>query len=381
MTKKIAINQPRSSYFIGGAEMVSIEHAKAALRAGYTVDFITTNPNSIHKNYTKNFLSLMNSKDEKLTVILIDQSSRFEKIANIMPGENKSRWFIESVLYAQSLLLHLEDSHERYDAIVSYFTFDGIFIPDIYTSNNVLYLLGNPNNNDDAGFRITQLAMYNEVVAISEPVRTFWQPYLTNKIALVPTAVDTKRFRVSNRLSTKANSQPVEIIFVGRLIENKGVEVLLEAISRIYKHVNVNVTIIGDGPRRADLEKIVKDKHLTNIVRFLGETPNPEDFLAVSDIAVFPSLCSEGLMGVVLEAMSAGLSVIATSNNGNEDLLARGRGVLVEPGNVSQLGAALMLLIQKSAVRHRMGRKAHSYIVENYQWDEVFARFIEEAKI
>lgn len=209
---KIAMIQPRTSYYIGGAEVISMEHAKMAARAGYEVDFYTSSPKSFGEKCSARYLDFRKEHSREINIIELDQPKEFSGMAKIMPGENKTRWFVESMFFARSLSCYMNVTARKYEIAISYFAFDGMFISKDQTDKNVLYLLGNPSNESD--FRETQLAMYDKIIAVSPRVCEFWQKYTDKNISVVATGVDFARFYSLKN----SGSRTLRAVFVGRLI-------------------------------------------------------------------------------------------------------------------------------------------------------------------
>jgi glycosyltransferase involved in cell wall biosynthesis len=141
---------------------------------------------------------------------------------------------------------------------------------------------------------------------------------------------------------------------VGRLTVHKGYDVLIEAVRRMVEESrDVELLVVGDGPRRSDLER--QASSLGGRVKFLGEIRRPGRTLLGSDVFVHPAR-REGFGIAILEAMAAGLPVVATScPGGPKDLLDGGRfGVLVPPDDVSALTAALSNLQEDAEMRARL---------------------------
>lgn len=369
---KIAIIQPRTSYFVGGAEAVSIEHAKMAVKFGYEVDFYTSNPNSFREKYSTKYKEFYEKYRQKVNFIELNQSEKFSKFAKIQPGENKSRWFIESVFFAQSLSHRMEKFAKNYDITISYFAFDGMLISRNQADKNVLYLLGNPSNESD--FRETQLAMYDKIIAISPQVRDFWQKYTDKNIPVVATGVDFAKFHSEKDESLRK----LNVVFVGRLILRKGVLVLLEAVKNFAEKNEISLKIIGKGPQKVELEKFVYKNNLAKIVKFVGEVSDIENYFARADVAIFPSLYGDGLMGSVLEAMASSCVVISTKNNGNDEILADVRGFLIEPNNEKEVREKLEFTLKNRGAVREIGEKSRRYIEKNFSWNESFAKFMAE---
>jgi phosphatidylinositol alpha-mannosyltransferase len=158
---------------------------------------------------------------------------------------------------------------------------------------------------------------------------------------VIPNAVDTKKFALASR-SRKAGHH---LVFLGRLVRRKGCKEMLDAFEILAASLpEVRLTIAGDGPQRAQLEKHVKQLGLGDKVSFLGyisEADKPR-LLASADIACFPSLYGESFGIVLVEAMSAGAGVtVGGDNPGYRTVLGAQPQLLFDPSDT--VGFAKML--------------------------------------
>jgi glycosyltransferase involved in cell wall biosynthesis len=180
----------------------------------------------------------------------------------------------------------------------------------------------------------------------------------------IPNGVDTARFFPSARPS----GTTCELLFVGRLAPQKGVDILLNALARIPK--GWRLRIAGDGPERERLSALAATLGLEGRVDFLGWTQRdalPELYRS-ADVFVFPSY-DEGMPNVVLEALASGLPIVATRIAGNDQLVAEGEnGTLVPPGDPSAFASALMPLIADHALRATLGATSRNIAVERFSW-------------
>ena len=121
------------------------------------------------------------------------------------------------------------------------------------------------------------------------------------RVDVIPNGVDLARYAPPP--GRKRGKRPPRLIFVGRLIANKGPQHLIEAIPNVVgRFSKAECWIIGDGPLRHDLEQTVREQNLDQNVRFRGERDDVTELLGQCDVFVRPSL-SEGLPLAVLEAM------------------------------------------------------------------------------
>lgn len=124
--------------------------------------------------------------------------------------------------------------------------------------------------------------------------------------------VDTNQFKPQNKatLKSKLNLKGFNVLFVGRLVEAKGIKVLIKAAKKLPK--NINILIAGDGPLKEYVES--SSKKLSNI-HFLGRISNTNlpEYYNAADLVIVPSIHEEGFGRVILESLSCGTPVIAAN--------------------------------------------------------------------
>ena len=186
-------------------------------------------------------------------------------------------------------------------------------------------------------------------------------------IRMIPNGVDAQRFCPAEELSREG---PVRLVFVGRLVHQKGVDVLLDALARLPGCACYEATIVGDGPLKPDLVARAARLGLEGRVRFAGWASRAEmpDVLRRADAFVFPSR-DEGMPNAVLEAMASGLAVAATRIAGNKELVVDGEtGFLVPPDDAGALADALAKLVADRTLCARLGRAGREKAVREYSW-------------
>jgi glycosyltransferase involved in cell wall biosynthesis len=160
---------------------------------------------------------------------------------------------------------------------------------------------------------------------------------------VVPNAVDTSLFFATKRKLPMAD--PKRMIFVGNLepTQHKGFPTLVEALTRLReRRIDWHLDVIGEGPSRAECERLVADSDLSDRVSFLGARPKEEiaEIMRSSDLFVLPSRF-ENLPCVLIEAMTCGLPVVSTQVGGIPEMVSGRDGVLVPPDDPSALAEAL----------------------------------------
>jgi len=156
--------------------------------------------------------------------------------------------------------------------------------------------------------------------------------------------------------------------YVGRLSEEKGIKYLVEAISMLstYEEIPLKLLIIGEGPKRKDLEDFAKEKNLEQRVFFIGFQSDVENWLPAMDVFVLPSL-TEGTPMSLLEAMAYGIPVVASAVGGVPQVIDSGQdGTIVAPGVSREIKDAIYLLYKNIDLRNSVAREAQKKIEANY---------------
>jgi len=197
---------------------------------------------------------------------------------------------------------------------------------------------------------------------------------------LAPNGVDTERFAPANatarataRKALQLDGDTFTALFVGRLVQRKGVDVLLQAWARTATARHGRLLLVGDGPERARLEGMAQELGIAAQVHFAGERSDTLTCYAAADAFVFPSR-REGLPNALLEAMSCGLPSIATRIGGCTDVVTDGSGILVEPDDAPVLAAALDQLAGDVALRVQLATAGRQRVLVAFSFAVTAAR-------
>ena len=205
---------------------------------------------------------------------------------------------------------------------------------------------------------------------------------------IVPMGVDIEQFRgPDTRVSEVTTHKKFVILFVGRLVEKKGVADLIKAFASLPANQlsAAELRIIGDGTERSSLETLAKALNIDSRVCFLGRMPHdalPAHY-ARADLFVAPSIIdrsgdTEGQGVVLIEAMSSGLPIIAYKTGGIQDVINHGEtGFLITPRDIQGLGNAIETLLQDCGLRHRLGQEGKHHAHRNYAWEVIAQQFLE----
>lgn len=191
-------------------------------------------------------------------------------------------------------------------------------------------------HNDSKGLIIRKkilrasLKRSTKIIAISNDVKKSLIEYLgipESQISVIYNGIDTSRF--STNIQENLNN-PVRLIYVGRLIKEKGVQSTLEALSNLPKGLKWTFDVIGDGSYRKELKQQVNALKLKDQVHFMGNCENIPELLKKHDVFIHMPEWDEGFGITIIEAMAAGLLCICREKGGIPEIMTNGKdGILV----------------------------------------------------
>lgn len=204
-------------------------------------------------------------------------------------------------------------------------------------------------------------------------------------IEVIPNGADLDLFNVkytNQELKTlRANlglQDEYVIITTSRLVYKNAIDILIEAIAELKnKMLNVKCLIIGDGPERRALQKLIVKCQLSNVVLLLGHIPQRDLplYLKISDVFVRASR-SEGLGSSFLEAMAAGIPVIGTPVGGIVDFLKDGQaGLCAKVNDSNDLAEKIRKILTNPKMRKEIIENGQVLVRENYSWDRIARLF------
>ena len=210
------------------------------------------------------------------------------------------------------------------------------------------------------------------VVAISEGVRSALVASGVDptRIHLIPSGVDADAFRRTRAERDTARrhyglgADVSALVMVGALEDRKGHAVALAALARC-RDPQLRLLCAGEGSRGAALAEQVRVSGLEGVVRFLGRIDDVAGLLAAADVMLMPSW-QEGLGVAALEAMAAGLPVIASRVGGLAEAVDDETGVLIAPGDTAALAAAITRLTADPALAERLGAAGAARVRARY---------------
>jgi glycosyltransferase involved in cell wall biosynthesis len=197
---------------------------------------------------------------------------------------------------------------------------------------------------------------------------------------VIPMGVDLRHFCLVKDETTRQELQIQGefLLFVGRLVEEKGPLYVLKAMPRVLKvFPQAVLVLVGGGTQRAELERAMQVLGITRSVRFVGRIPHQElsRYYSAADVFVGPSLV-EGLGIVFLEAAASGLAIVGSQVGGVSDILIDGvTGIEVEPANSEQLANAIIRVLSDAELRTSLAKGARRHVEEHFTWKQIALRF------
>jgi len=193
------------------------------------------------------------------------------------------------------------------------------------------------------------------------------------KIELVYSGINTDVFHPGKKEKGKY------LLFVGSLIERKGVQYLIPAFKQIIKvHPGYRLVIIGEGSDKDKLLELTHKLGLSEQVQFLGNRPQSEvsDWMRQAAMFICPSL-EEALGQVLLEGLASGVPIIASNVGGIPELITPEVGIVVQPADPDALADAMHHLLIDGQRMEEMGKMGRRKVMQHFTWNSVARRLLE----
>jgi len=200
------------------------------------------------------------------------------------------------------------------------------------------------------------LSLVDGIMVLSSEEKRQWQAFRRNTPVFTvknPYTPLFQRLPKSGDFSISRN----RVLFVGRLIEAKGIFDLVDALEEVLKRTQCELVIVGEGPHETDLRKRVDRLGLADHVTFAGYLSGSALMERYRGATVFalPTSFNEGFPTVLAEAMDAGLPIVTTPIRGAADYLVPGKNaIFVDSGDVKALSSAIVTLLADGELRARM---------------------------
>lgn len=220
------------------------------------------------------------------------------------------------------------------------------------------------------------------VTAISTSTAAAMQPYVSRPVSVIPFGAAIADDGEPVRREAFAGGESATILFVGRLVERKGVDVLIRAVGEVRARIPVKLRIVGAGESEPKLRATVRECGLENMVSFAGRvsvTDLRSEYQA-ADLFVLPAIRdskgdTEGLGVVLLEAMRFERPVVASDIGGIPDIVKHETtGLLCTPGDPKSLTAAIGRLVDSPQFARDLAGEGRRDVARRFGWDVVLEK-------
>lgn len=220
------------------------------------------------------------------------------------------------------------------------------------------------------------------LVANSEGLKEFALDFCGKyPVKVIPNGVDANTYMPSSEFVSVKDQDRVELLFVSRLIERKGLQFLVPKLKAIENETgrSVHLTIVGDGPYRETLENLARENEVFDMISFEGQKDKNEllKYYQAGHIFVFPSK-REGMPNAVLEAMACGLAVVMTNCEGAKELID-GNGIVTEKIGDEDFYKSVVAVIRDFDV-DSMRRNSAKRARDIFSWHQVGESYLELMK-
>ncbi len=355
----------------GGAEKVNLTFLRNVDRTRFEIQLIV-----LIRPWEKNNFVINELEKEKYII---------RKIPVAMRPRNSGRDYIRIIrcfrmLYSilTSNSFDLVHSHGYFADIIGIPAARVLKIPHISTCHGFI----SNDRNLVLYNRLDQIALRfsDKIIAVSEQIKNDLERsgIRRSKITVIQNAVQTthktenyEENRRKKRLDLTIKDEEFIVGYVGRLSDEKGAQYLIEAGMLLMETgMPCKILIIGDGPKRKELEDMVKMKGLEDNIIFTGFQTNIEEWMPVLDIFILPSL-TEGTPMALLEAMAFGLPVVASDVGGIPEIIDSGEnGILVPAANPDKIKEAISTICKDNCFRTKLSEMAKKTIRSKFNINE-----------
>ena len=215
------------------------------------------------------------------------------------------------------------------------------------------------------------------IIGVAPMTIEYFKNFKGNK-KIIPNGINLEKFNPNNEKIKEYVDGKINLLFVGRIEERKGLLYLLKAYKKIQNH-NIRLIVVGEGPLKKECDKYIEENNLKNIV-FVGKKTGEEvaKYFNTCDIYISPAPFGESFGIVLLEAMASKKPVVGFSNLGYYQLLkgTPGEKFLAKPKDIEELSEKILLLIKNEKLRQEMGEWGLEYS-KNYSWNKIASIILE----
>ena len=214
----------------------------------------------------------------------------------------------------------------------------------------------------------------SKAIVVSDVLRKIGEQHLpgTTPLITINNGLNPERV-IAQPADIQKQGEERIVLSVANLKERKGIQYVILAVERLLKeNINLKYLIVGDGPYRPELERLVHELGLAQQIVFVGqqEYHKTMQYMAACDVFVLPSW-DEAFGVVYIEAMANAKPVIGCMEQGIEDIVMDSvTGFLVKPRDIDDLVRVLAEILTHPQQGIKVGRRAQKHVLENFTWDK-----------
>lgn len=356
---KIAIYQPRISYYVGGGETVPLEMARLFSKHGHDVTIVTSKHPEGNSEYFQKYVK----DNPKISYEFLELPNTLRWIYEKKPGSNQLRWDLEAVHVGRLAQDYFQN--KSFDILNVHYRVDILAANPKYPT--ISFLHGVPTEKEY--FDKVWFSFENtKYVSVSDYIGKKWTEIVGDIKSLTFTnGIDTSFYRPQPHIN-----KDIDILYFGRLVPVKGVNYLIDAIKRLTNNgLTPKVVIAGNGTEKENLIAQVFKHGLQDHIEFLGYVPQGEilNLYNRSKIFAAPSFDREGVLTTMLEASACAVPTVTTNSCSMPEFIDDNiNGLLANPKDSESLAEKLTLLLNDSSFRDQLGQKALEKAIA-WDWD------------
>ncbi len=348
----LLIHSSRASYYIGGTEVVSLHQAVGLARRGHHITYLVRKTEQ-DSPYYHDFKETVAS--ENLPLQIGEVALHDTPYGN---GHSWPIWHQESQAFSHAAQDQIHEAvRAGVDLTVAHLSTDSLAMPS--STPHLLHLHGSPLATDllmDKSMEIPQHA-----IAHSSSIHDWW----SSRYPTIPMEIFRNGVPVDEFYQPVDAPRPIDILYVGRFLEHKGITDILDAATP-----DQSLVIAGRGEFRSEIERKIRDRGLCAEII---DNPSNEELVSLyksAKIFACPSRSKEGVLTTMLEASAAGCAIVTATGSGMTDLAVDMQNSrLITPQDVNSLQKIFDELLVDDAERMKLAKSMQETVRREWSWE------------
>tara|TARA_B100000965_G_C19537134_1_gene733893 strand:+ start:92 stop:1180 length:1089 start_codon:yes stop_codon:yes gene_type:complete len=327
----------------GGAERVHVYLANEWVKIGYKVTFILMKNIGELNTVLNKKINIIETNTEKIRNFIIPLSKSFNKIKPDVAIS--AMWPLTSI----SIISKLISKHKFKIILVEHCKISGQYLKDI--NSNYFFVK-----------MIMKLTYYfsDNIICVSKCVKKDIQNFIKNKKKFIKVIYNPISFKNNYKFNKKKyikyyGNAKYKLLSIGTLKKQKNLKNLILAFNYLNKKLDAKLVIVGDGPEKNSLLKLIQDLKLTNKVLLVGNYKDTYPWYSISDLFIH-SADYDGMPLTLIESLSCGTPILSTDSQcGPSEILSNGKyGKLVKINDYKSLASGIKFMLNKSHKKQKL---------------------------